>query len=205
MNYIYFESGTDDFVTLRTKSVNVRVSSGRDGGKVVVIAGVLDAETLTEAWAHALEPLRKARPSSLAIDVSQLSYCDGAGLGLFTGLRRMVSAGGGETKFVGVRPDQQRFLEMSVLKDPLAKQLEPPPRSGMVVQIGRGTAEILTDIGALIVFIGELSATLVWAFLHPWKIRVMAGEPCWKTSRFIFAGARSSSSVAVRAVERARC
>ncbi|HSZ56799.1 MAG TPA: ABC transporter permease [Tepidisphaeraceae bacterium] len=172
MNYIYFESGTDDFVTLRTKSVNVRVSSGRDGGKVVVIAGVLDAETLTEAWAHALEPLRKARPSSLAIDVSQLSYCDGAGLGLFTGLRRMVSAGGGETKFVGVRPDQQRFLEMSVLKDPLAKQLEPPPRSGMVVQIGRGTAEILTDIGALIVFIGELSATLVWAFLHPWKIRV---------------------------------
>jgi anti-anti-sigma factor len=102
-------------VTFRTKSVNVTVSSGKDGDKIIVIAGVLDAETLTEAWGQALEPLRKAPPSSLEIDVSQLKYCDGAGLGLFSGLRRMVSARGGETKFVGVRPDQQRFLGMSVL------------------------------------------------------------------------------------------
>jgi phospholipid/cholesterol/gamma-HCH transport system permease protein len=159
-------------VTLRTKSVNVIVSSGKDDGKVVLIAGVLDAETLTEAWVQALEPLRKAPPSSLAIDVSQLNYCDGAGLGLFTGLRRMVSARGGETKFVGVRPDQQRFLEMSVLKDPLAKQLESAPRSGMIVQIGKAAADMLTDIRELIVFIGELSATLVWAVFHPSKIRV---------------------------------
>ena len=67
-------------MTLRTKSVNVSVSSGKDDHKVVLIVGVLDAETLPEAWIHALEPLRKAPPSSLAIDVSQLNYCDGAGL-----------------------------------------------------------------------------------------------------------------------------
>jgi phospholipid/cholesterol/gamma-HCH transport system permease protein len=159
-------------VTLRTKSVNVSVSSGKDDHKVVLIVGVLDAETLPEAWIHALEPLRKAPPSSLAIDVSQLNYCDGAGLGLFTELRRVVSARGGETEFVGARPDQQRFLEMSVLKDPLAKQLEPPPRLGLIVQIGKATAEILADIRELIVFVGELSATLVWAVFHPSKIRV---------------------------------
>jgi phospholipid/cholesterol/gamma-HCH transport system permease protein len=161
-----------DFVTSRTKFANVSVSSGKDGGKVVFVAGVLDAETLPEAWVHALEPLRKAPLSSLAIDVSQLNYCDGAGLGFFAELRRVVSARGGETEFVGARPDQQRFLEMSVLKDPLAKQLEPPPRSGMVVQIGMATAEMLADIRELIVFIGELSATLVWAVFHPSKIRV---------------------------------
>jgi phospholipid/cholesterol/gamma-HCH transport system permease protein len=129
------------------------------------------ATTLPEAWARAVEPLRHGPPSSLAIDVSQLTYCDGAGLGLFTELRRIVSSCGGKAEFVGARPDQQRFLEMSVLKDPQAKQLEPQPRLRMVVQIGKATAEILSDIGQLIIFIGELSATLAWALFHPLKIR----------------------------------
>jgi len=154
------------------KTVKVTLSSGKDAGATVTIAGVLNAVTIPQAWTQAVEPLRANPPSNLAIDVSQLSYCDGAGLGLFTELRRLVSERGGKMELVGMRPDQQRFLEMSLLKDPLAKILQPPPRPGMIPQIGEGTWKILKDIGQLITFIGQLSATLVWAAFHPMKIRI---------------------------------
>jgi phospholipid/cholesterol/gamma-HCH transport system permease protein len=159
-------------IASEAKSLQVTVSSQGIDDTVLAVAGVLDATTLPLGWARAVEPLRKSPPRHLEIDVSRLDYCDGAGLGLFTELRRLVSTRGGKTDFVGMRPDQQRFLEMSVLKDPLAKQLETPPRSGMVVQVGKRTADIVEDIRELIAFIGELCATLVWAAFHPWKIRV---------------------------------
>jgi phospholipid/cholesterol/gamma-HCH transport system permease protein len=151
------------------KSVFRRDDAGRAS---VALSGRLDAATLPRAWADAVEPVRVDPPRELTVDVSSLEYCDGAGLGLFAELRKLVAAGGGEMKFSGLRPEQQRFLEMSLLKDPLAKELLPPERPGFVAQVGHSTWLIITDLYELIAFTGELMATLVWAAVHPRQIRI---------------------------------
>lgn len=138
----------------------------------VQISGRLDASTLPQAWDQAVDPVRQAPPRELTVDVSSLDYCDSAGLGLFAELRRLVAVRGGEMKFVGMRPEQQRFLEMSTLKDPTARELLPPPRPGIVSQIGRSTWLILSDLYQVVAFTGELLATLLWALLHPGSIRL---------------------------------
>ena len=49
-----------------------------------------------------------------------MTYCDGAGLGLFAQLRRLVAVAGGHVQFTGSSPELRRLLDMSMLADPLA-------------------------------------------------------------------------------------
>jgi phospholipid/cholesterol/gamma-HCH transport system permease protein len=155
-----------------SQAVQVTVSRDANGSACVVLAGRLDATTLPEAWIQAVAPIRKDPPPQLTVEVAGLSYCDGAGLGLFAELRRSVSARGGTMQLAGVRPEQQRFLDMSVLKDPLAGQLQPGPRRGSVTQLGVATWLLLVDLRQLVAFTGELTVNLLWAISHPYKIRV---------------------------------
>src|SRR4051812_37327525 len=78
----------------------------------IALAGRLDASTLPDAWTAAVEPAARQHVSQLTVDVSRLSYCDGAGLGLFAELRRIVSKNSGRLEFAGLRADQKRFVEM---------------------------------------------------------------------------------------------
>lgn len=137
----------------------------------LTLSGQLNATTLPQVWAQALAAVQPNPPPHLMIDVSQLTYCDGAGLGLFAELRRIVATAGGKTELVGPRPELQRFLEMSVLKDPLAKQLLPGRQLDAVTQFGKSAFLIFKDLLELVAFTGELTATLIWSMGHPRKIR----------------------------------
>jgi len=152
-------------------AVGVRVTR-EGGGCNIALSGRLDASTLPRAWADAVEPTRRDVPKKITVDVSDLSYCDGAGLGLFAELRRLVSAAGGQLQFAGTKPEMQRFFEMSLLQDPLAGQLIPPKRPGSVTQLGKATWLIVQDVQELITFTGQLLVTLLWAIMHPFQIRV---------------------------------
>src|SRR5436309_2114654 len=150
----------------------IAVTLSRDNGDArVVLSGRLDASTLGHAWAKTVPATETQPPHTLTIDVSGLSYCDGAGLGLFAELRRVVSVAGGEMRLAGMRADQQRLLQMSQLKDPRVATLEPARKPGAVTQIGRSTWIILRNLRQLIVFTGELTATLAWAARHPLRVR----------------------------------
>ncbi|HUO10584.1 MAG TPA: ABC transporter permease [Phycisphaerae bacterium] len=158
--------------TTEIAPVQVTVSRDAGGNARVGLAGRLDATTLPEAWSQAVIPIRKNLPAQLTVDVAGLSYCDGAGLGLFAELRRSVAVKGGSMQLTGVRPEQQRFLDMSVLKDPLAGQLQPAPQPGSITQLGKSTWLIIEDLRQLVAFTGELTVTLFWAATHPHKVRV---------------------------------
>lgn len=142
-----------------------------DGRAQIALAGRLDTTTLPTAWTETVGPLLRDPPTQLAVDVSALTYCDGAGLGLLAELRRIMAGRGGDMMLQGARPEQQRFLEMSVLKDPLAGQLQPTPRPGLVTQVGMSAWLMLQDLRQLIAFTGELTLTLIWALTHPFKVR----------------------------------
>jgi phospholipid/cholesterol/gamma-HCH transport system permease protein len=138
----------------------------------MALEGRLSASTLAEVWASTVGLTERNSARQLLVDVSGLTYCDGAGLGLFAALRRTMSTRGGTMQFEGSRPDQARLFDMSVLKDPLARGLDVPKRIGSVTELGIATWDILLDLRELIAFCGELTSAVAWAITHPLQVRV---------------------------------
>ena len=153
-------------------TVHVRQTDGATGGELALaIDGSLSIGTLKDAWDQTLGPVRRDQPKRVAIDVAGLDYCDGAGLGLFAEVRRELAGWGGTLSLDGLKPDLQRLVEMATLADPAAPQLRPPRRPGLVVGIGRATAEVLSEAYAQVSFLGEVCVALGWAVTHPRRLR----------------------------------
>jgi phospholipid/cholesterol/gamma-HCH transport system permease protein len=154
------------------RAVNVVFNQTDNRQAAIALSGWLDATTLPQAWEAAVGPTVRDAPEKLTVDLSQLNYCDGAGLGLFAELRRIVSLYKGEMQLTGVKPELERFIGMSMLQDPSAAQLKPASeRGGGIARIGKATWLLLQDLRQLIGFIGELTVTLFWAIRHPFQIR----------------------------------
>lgn len=158
--------------TVARPTIRVTFSQLDEKRAEVSVAGQLDSAALPEAWAATVDPLNANTASELVIDVSKLDYLDGAGLGLFAELRRIAAVRQGSVKLVGVKQDQQRFIEMSTLADPTAAQLKPRSRRNVITQFGKSVWDVVLDLHELVSFIGEVTFALLWAVRHPFKIRM---------------------------------
>jgi phospholipid/cholesterol/gamma-HCH transport system permease protein len=136
-----------------------------------VMRGRLTATAVTATAARVIEPIYRLKPQEVTLNGSELSYCDGAGIGLIGAVRRAASIGGGVVRFSGFSNDLQALIDMSALPDASAPQLRPPTTPGLVTQVGIGAAHVLDDIRAMIAFLGELVASLVWSICHPRHVR----------------------------------
>jgi phospholipid/cholesterol/gamma-HCH transport system permease protein len=137
----------------------------------VTLRGRLDSATLPAAWTQVSEALAQRTCERLIVDLSEVSYCDGAGLALLAQFRKQMASGGGDVNFEGGSPELRRLLEMSTLADPLAGGLQPVRPAGAVTRMGEATAAFARDLGDIIAFTGELAAALAWGCVHPWRIR----------------------------------
>lgn len=153
-------------------SITVSLSRPTDEQALITLVGQLGSATLRAAWSQTADVISPKPPRQLKVDVSALTYCDGAGLGLFSELRRLVCSVGGTFEFVGLNEKLHLLADMATLKDPLAGALVPPTPPGLVEQVGRGTAGIFSDLYELVVFIGQLMATVTGSLLHPRTIRL---------------------------------
>ena len=135
------------------------------------VAGELSIANLPQAWQEARAPLLKSRRGQVEIDAAELVCDDSACLAFFAGMRRVVAKGGGELKVSGLKPELQSLVDLATLDDPLAPQLRPPPRLGIVTRVGEKTASALAELYALVAFLGELSAGVAWAVFHPRQMR----------------------------------
>jgi phospholipid/cholesterol/gamma-HCH transport system permease protein len=148
-----------------------RFTTTEGGATRLALSGRLDAATLAGPWSRIVDPIRSAPPSELEVDLGDVTYCDGAGIGLLVELDREVRGRGGAVRFENLKDDLRGLLDQSLLKDP-ARSLEPPARrAGAITEIGRSTALILDDVRAIIAFTGELAAVLPWALAHPHRVR----------------------------------
>ncbi len=137
------------------------------GGVRVALAGRFGIDTVAEIWASAVDPVR-AGHGAVVVDGSGIEYCDGAGIGLLVEIDRLARVRSAEATFEGLPDDVRSLLDRARL----AKTTdEEPARPGVVVQIGQTTQAILKDIRQLIAFLGELIMALVWAILHPHRVR----------------------------------
>ncbi len=144
----------------------------RQGGSARLnVSGRLDATTLPSVWAQAVDPLRNSAPSELVVDVSGVTYCDGAGIGLLVEIDRQVRGRGGQIRFEHIATEQQRILNVALLKNPAATLATPPRSDNLVIRIGKSSAAVLEDIVSIIEFTGELTVVLLWAITHPHRVR----------------------------------
>jgi phospholipid/cholesterol/gamma-HCH transport system permease protein len=157
-------------------------NSPRDGGFDVTVTaspndltatlrGRLTAASVAVAASGILDPVKRLRSREVILDGSEVAYCDGAGIGLIGEVRRDVSVRGGTVRFIGFSADLQTLIDLSALPDPTAPQLRPPARPGFVTQLGISAAHVVMDLRAMIAFLGELGAALVWSIVHPGHVR----------------------------------
>lgn len=135
------------------------------------LSGRLDVKTTGRIWRDAVGRVDQDAPARLLLDATQITYCDGAGLGLLLGLRAHQRRRGAEFELEGLRSDLQRLLS---LYDPDAAVRAPSrPRKpmGLVARTGRAAHEFGTSTRQLVAFVGELTAALVWALRHPRRVR----------------------------------
>ncbi|MBX3353998.1 MAG: MlaE family lipid ABC transporter permease subunit [Phycisphaeraceae bacterium] len=143
-------------------------SSVENGSATLTLRGRLDTNTLGGVWDDAVRPLRDAGARSLAVDVSGVEYCDGAGLALLVELDRLARVAGGTVEFRGISDDLRGLFDRARSSgEPRAT----PAREGFVTQVGRATGALIADFRVLTTFLGELTAALAWAAMHPTKIR----------------------------------
>lgn len=148
----------------------VRIAAS-DGNVTAFLNGRLDAAAVAGASAQVLEPIERAHARDVIVDGSQTTYCDGAGIGLIGEVRRVAALNGGVVRFRGFSPDLQTLIDMSALPDPAAPQLRMAPKPGFVTQTGIFAATVLDDLRAMVAFLGELVAALVWSVMHPRSLR----------------------------------
>ena len=137
----------------------------------LAVEGALSIQTLSAAWSGAIDPVREAKPGRVVIDAAGLDYCDGAGLGLLIEMRRLLAGWGGELTIEHLKPELERLINMSVLADPSAPQLRPPRRDGLATSVGQATAVMLADLYAMVAFLGQITAAVLWSVFHPRQLR----------------------------------
>jgi phospholipid/cholesterol/gamma-HCH transport system permease protein len=138
---------------------------------IAILRGRLTAASVSASAGRILEPIMRLRPREVILDGAQMTYCDGAGIGLIGEVRRAASLNGGVVRFNGFSGDLQTLIDMSALPDPSAPQLRAPAKPGFVTQIGIAAVNVLDDLRAMVGFLGELVAALVWSIAHPRHLR----------------------------------
>jgi phospholipid/cholesterol/gamma-HCH transport system permease protein len=133
--------------------------------------GRLSAASVAVAAPQILEPIERANLHDVILDGSEMTYCDGAGIGLIGEVRRTTSRNGGVVRFRGFSRDVQTLIDLSALPDPAAPQLRAPPTPGLVTQVGIAAVHVVDDLRAMVTFLGELVAALVWSLAHPRRFR----------------------------------
>src|SRR6476661_982544 len=73
----------------------------------VTLRGRLTAASVAVAAREILGPVKRLKPREVILDGSEVTYCDGAGIGLIGEVRQDVSVRGGTVRFIGFSADLQ--------------------------------------------------------------------------------------------------
>ncbi|MEL3972881.1 anti-sigma factor antagonist [Rossellomorea oryzaecorticis] len=83
----------------------------------VKVAGEIDAYTAPKLK-ETLHPSAEAEnDKDIVVDLSEVSYMDSTGLGVFVGLFKTINARGGQLKLVGLSDRLQRLFDITGLGD----------------------------------------------------------------------------------------
>ncbi len=141
-----------------------------DGRVVVRLEGRLDATSTGRVWSSVMDALGTRRYGALVIDCTDVSYCDGAGLGFLFHMRCQCALRNLTCEIKGLRDEFTKLLDSFNPSD-YREQSGRVESSSVVHDTGRSVVGVLTDIRNQVVYVGELISALVHAVLNPGRIR----------------------------------
>lgn len=151
-------------------SMKIRISSEGDT-LTLVLSGCLDMNTTGSLWRKTQRLLQQSQVSRVVMDMSGVSYCDGAGIAFIDRFRQHQTSLGGELSVIGLAEKFRRLLDIYGqlgIHPPLKHVRE---TLSLVEQIGKGALKVWQDCRTLVAFTGELAVTVVKAARHPRRIR----------------------------------
>ncbi|MHC4475243.1 MAG: MlaE family lipid ABC transporter permease subunit [Planctomycetota bacterium] len=164
-----------------------------EAGKVrLTLRGRLDAETTGRLWLQVLKKVAQTKPEKLAVDASEVDYCDGAGVAFLLELKRRQQADNGEIEIEGLKGEFAQLMTMFDPGPPLKPEPQPPALVKVTEDIGKAVVNYGQDSRSLVSFIGELCSKLMSTLLHPRTLR-------WKDT-FLLAEKSGADAVGIIAL-----
>ena len=145
----------------------------------LLLTGRLDANTTGRLWREAQHIFEQSKPIRVVIDASEVSYCDGAGVAFIVKLQQYQARTGGDVTIHGLQEEFRRLLgiygQISI-DPPPGRRREP---LSVVEQVGHAALGVWQDVQTLLIFVGELTVTLLRAARHP---RLVRWSDAWLTA-----------------------
>lgn len=150
---------------------SIRADASGPGGLLLTIEGRLDSATTAKVWREATGAIEKMSPSRVVVDASKINYCDVSGIGLLVDILRRQQTRGREAEIRGLQARFQRILDLFDPAKFRAAQTEKRKSVNLAEEVGKTVHRIWQDAYDLIVFVGEVFVSLVYAFRNPRRVR----------------------------------
>lgn len=137
-------------------------------------AGPLTLKTVAHHWITSHNLLSDPSVRHLAVDLSQITAVDSAGVVLVKSLRDRCADGAIGFELSAVPEHFRAFFAFGGLDRPrhLRPSAEPRPRDGWVERLGRLSLQFLGDVREFIHFIGSVTVAFAPCCLHPKRFRL---------------------------------
>jgi len=131
----------------------------------------MDFHTTADLWRRCMKIQARLRPKALTVDMHNVKYCDGAGIGLLVELKNRQHGEGHQFQVEGLDERLQKLMAIIVEQPHKPKHKAEPLPYRVTVTIGRFTVDVLNNLRDNIIFIGMLTQQLWYSFLHPSSVR----------------------------------
>ncbi|MFH1888333.1 MAG: MlaE family lipid ABC transporter permease subunit [Pseudomonadota bacterium] len=148
-----------------------KIREEEDGGLILLLSGPLDRRAHDTWYVELARLVKKKKPASLALDLSGVTALDDYGALVILGLRRAAGAERG-CRFLdapGPVAEVLELLQLSSLCE--APALAGKGREDPITAMGSRTLEAFSGAAEGVRFTGQLFFSLLYALLHPWRIR----------------------------------
>lgn len=128
--------------------------------------------TIHQIWEEVLQDISSLQAGQeLILDASDISYCDGAGIGLIIDIEETLKKKGVTVRMVGLADRFQKLLDPFKDRSFATEQAQGSDCRHLPEVVGEATVQIAKDAFALVSFIGELLYAVLWASFHPRQVR----------------------------------
>jgi anti-sigma B factor antagonist len=102
-----------------------------EGFGVIELIGEIDVSSST-ALRSALDDLHRNGQNRIALDLSQVSYCDSTGIGVLASHAKRAVGEGGALRLIGLRPDVAEIFDIAGIGAviPIARLADPGKPAG---------------------------------------------------------------------------
>ncbi len=135
----------------------------------IKIEGRLDQNTTASIWNKTIQIQSKYKPDKLTIDTTNLNYCDGAGIGLLSELKKHQLQAQKIFLIHGLDSRLQHLLDMT--GTPTPAEPSEPQKHPIITKLGKFTYDLWQDTQESITFMGMLCYQMAIALAHPSTIR----------------------------------